>query len=263
VPRFAANLSFMFNEYPFLERFEAAAEAGFQFVEFLFPYDYPVEQISECARQAGVQTVLFNLPPGDWDAGERGIAALPSRVDELREGLARALPYMRAMGVKQLHLMAGFARRGDPTIDRCYREAVRWCAQQLEQEGVNILLEPINGRDMPGYYLNDVDAAGALIEELALPNVKLQLDVYHAQVLQGDITRLMRQWMPLIGHVQIASVPARHEPDAEELNYPFLFSEFDRLGYTGFIGAEYRPRARTEDGLAWFAPYRHAARVQA
>lgn len=263
MPRFAANLSFMFNEYPFLERFEAAAEAGFEFVEFLFPYDYSVEQVTERARQAGVQTVLFNLPPGDWDAGERGIAALPSRVDELREGVARALPYIRAMGVKQVHLMAGFARRGDPTIDRCYLEAVRWCAKKLEQEGVNILLEPINGRDMPGYYLNDVDAAGALIEELALPNVKLQLDVYHAQILQGDITRLIRQWMPLIGHVQIASVPSRHEPDAEELNYPFLFGEFDRLGYTGYIGAEYRPRARTEDGLAWFAPYRRAAQVQA
>ena len=259
MPRFAANLTFMFNEYTFLDRFEAAAQAGFECVEYLFPYDYPVDLLAERIERAGVRTVLFNLPPGDWDAGERGLAALPERADDMREGLYRALPYIRALGVKQVHLMAGFARGAE--ADRAYRKAIQWCAAQLAAEGVDLLLEPINRRDMPGYYLNDVDAAAALITELALPNLKLQFDVYHAQILHGDITRRLQRLMPLIGHVQIASVPERHEPDDEELNYSFLFRQFDRLGYGGYIGAEYRPRGRTEDGLAWFAPYRRILRI--
>jgi len=259
MPRFAANLSFMFYEHPFLDRIDAAAEAGFAFVEFLFPYDYSVDVLAQRMQRAGVRTVLFNLPPGDWDAGERGLAALPERADEMRAGLHRALPYIRALGVKQVHLMAGFARGVE--ADLAYREAIRWCAAQLAAEGVTLLLEPINGRDMPGYYLNDVDAAAALIEELALPNLKLQFDVYHAQILHGDITRRLQRLMPLIGHIQIAGVPDRHEPDDEELNYAYLFRELDRLGYEGFVGAEYRPRAGTTEGLGWFAPYRRAAQV--
>ncbi len=259
MPRFAANLSFMFNEYPFLDRIDAAAEAGFEFVEFLFPYDYPADVLAQRMQRAGVRTVLFNLPPGDWDAGERGLAALPERADEMREGLQRALPYIRALGVKQVHLMAGLAR--GPAADHAYREAVGWCAAQLAPEGVTLLLEPINGRDMPGYYLNDVDAAAALIEDLALPNLKLQFDVYHAQIMHGDITRRLQRLMPMIGHIQIASVPERHEPDDGELNDGFLFRELDRLGYSGFVGTEYRPRAGTEEGLGWFAPYRRVAGV--
>lgn len=259
MPRFAANLSFMFNEHPFLDRIDAAAAAGFAFVEFLFPYDYPVDVLAQRMQRACVRTVLFNLPPGDWDAGERGLAALPERADEMREGLHRALPYIRALGVKHVHLMAGFARGVE--ADLAYREAIRWCAAQLAAEGVTLLLEPINGRDMPGYYLNHVDAAAVLIEALALPNLKLQFDVYHAQILHGDITRRLQRLMPLIGHIQIAGVPDRHEPDDEELNYAYLFRELDRLGYEGFVGAEYRPRAGTTEGLGWFAPYRRAAQV--
>lgn len=259
MPRFAANLSFMFNEHPFLDRIDAAAAAGFAFVEFLFPYDYPVDVLAQRMQRAGVRTVLFNLPPGDWDAGERGLAALPERADEMRAGLHRALPYIRALGVKQVHLMAGFARGVE--ADHAYREAIHWCAAQLAAEGVTLLLEPINGRDMPGYYLNDVDEAAVLIQELALPNLKLQFDVYHAQILHGDITRRLQRLMPLIGHIQIAGVPDRHEPDDEELNYAYLFRELDRLGYDGFVGAEYRPRAGTAEGLGWFTPYRRAAQV--
>lgn len=261
MPRFAANLSFLFNELAFLDRIDAAADAGFEFVEFLFPYDHPAQLLAERMKDAGLQTVLFNLPPGDWDAGDRGLAALPERAEEMRAGLQRALPYIRALGVKQVHLMAGFAHGA--AADVSYRQAVGWCAAQLAAEGVTLLLEPINGRDMPGYYLNNIDAAAALVEALALPNVKLQFDVYHAQILHGDITRRLRQLMPMIGHVQIASVPERHEPDDEELNYPFLFRELDRLGYDGFVGAEYRPRAGTQEGLGWFAPYRRVARVTA
>jgi hydroxypyruvate isomerase len=261
MPRFAANLSFLFNEYAFLDRIDAAAEAGFAFVEFLFPYDHPADLLAQRMQRAGVRTAMFNLPPGDWDAGERGLAALPERADEMREGLQRALPYLQVLDVKQVHLMAGFARGA--AADGAYREAVRWCAGQLAAVGANLLLEPINARDMPGYYLNDVDAAAALIEELALPNLKLQFDVYHAQILHGDITRRLQRLMPLIGHIQIAGVPERHEPDDEELNYAYLFRELDRLGYAGFVGAEYRPRAGTAEGLGWFAPYRRAARAVA
>ena len=190
--------------------------------------------------------------------GERGLAAFPARADEVHANLERALPYIRALDVRRVHLMAGLAPR-DEAHGRAYREAVRWCAQRLAAGGVELLLEPINGRDMPGYFLDDVDAAAALIEELGLPNLRLQFDVYHTQILHGDVSIRLRRLLPLIGHVQIASVPSRHEPDGEELHYPFLFAELDRLGYAGYVGCEYRPRGRTEDGLGWFAPYRAAA----
>ena len=258
MPRFAANLTMMFNEHGFLDRFDAAAAAGFQFVEFLFPYDHPPEAVAGRLRRNGLTPVLFNLPPGDWAAGERGLAALPERAAEVRENLAAALPYIRALGVGRVHLMAGLAEAGE-AADRAYREAVRWCADRLADEGVTLVIEPINRRDMPGYYLADVDRAAALIVALARPNLRLQFDIYHAQIIHGDVTRRLQRLMPLIGHVQVASVPSRHEPDGEELNYPFLFAELDRLGYDGFVGCEYRPRGRTEDGLGWLAPYRTAA----
>ncbi|MBY0613786.1 MAG: hydroxypyruvate isomerase family protein [Beijerinckiaceae bacterium] len=256
MPRFAANLSMMFNEHPFLDRFAAAAEAGFEAVEFLFPYEHPPEVIADHLKANKLTQALFNLPPGDFAAGERGIAALPARAEEFREGVSTALEYAKATGVKHLHMMAGIADRHDPAAEDAYRKAVAYAAGELHKHGLDLLLEPINGRDMPGYFLNDFDFAKRLIEEMALPNLKLQFDIYHRQIMHGDVTMAMRAMMPMIGHVQLAGVPGRHEPVGCEIDYAFLYDELDALGYTGFIGCEYRPKGTTLAGLHWFQPYR-------
>jgi len=255
MPRFAANLSLMFTEVPFLDRFDAAARAGFTAVEFLFPYEYPAEEIGACLKRNGLTLALFNLPPGDWNAGERGFAALPERFADLRQSLRTALPYAKATGVKRLHLMAGFANRGDRLAVKTFHKSVACAAEFLAPHGIDVVIEPINPRNMPGYFLNDFAFAREVIDELNIPNLKLQFDVYHCQIIHGDVTMRLREMMPIIGHVQIASVPSRQEPDGEELNYPYLFTELDRLGYSGFVGCEYFPRGRTTDGLAWFEPY--------
>lgn len=255
MPRFAANLTMMFTEWDFLDRFDKAREAGFTAVEFLFPYDFPPERVATALERNGLTQALFNLPPGDWNKGERGLAALPDRFAELQEGVVRALDYARATGVGRLHLMAGNADAAAPEARASYRRAVAWTAERLATEGLDLVLEPINQRDMPGYFLNDFGTAEALISELGLPNLRLQFDFYHRQIMHGDVTRAFTRLLPIIGHVQIASIPSRNEPNGEELNYPFLFAEMDRLGYDGFVGCEYRPRGRTEDGLAWFAPF--------
>ncbi len=255
MPNFAANLTMMFNEWSFLDRFDAAADAGFTAVEFLFPYDYPPEAIAERLNRNHLTQALFNLPPGDWTAGERGIAALPGRFEELKSGVETALIYAAATKVKRLHLMAGLAARNDPDAVESYRRAVTWTAKRLAPEAIDLVLEPINGRDMPGYFLNDFAFTEELIHDLALPNLKLQFDIYHRQIMHGDVTVALRKLMPIIGHIQIASVPSRHEPVGEELNDIFLFKELDRLGYAGFVGCEYRPRGKTVEGLGWFAPY--------
>jgi len=258
MPRFAANLTMMFNEWPFLDRFAAAADAGFTAVEFLFPYEHTPDAIATRLAPNGLTLALFNLPPGDWAAGERGLANRPERLDDLKAGVERALPFAEATGVRRLHLMSGLGSREDKGAIEAYRSAVAWTAERLLAIGIDLLIEPINGRDMPGYFLDDFAFAGSLIRGLALPNLKLQFDVYHRQILHGDVTTALRRLMPLIGHVQIASVPSRHEPTGEELNYPFIFQELDRLGYDGFVGCEYRPKGKTLDGLGWFAPYHDA-----
>ena len=255
MPRFAANLSLMFNEWPFLERFDAAAAVGFTAVEFLFPYEYPPEAISERLKRNHLTLALFNLPPGDWNAGERGIAALPARFAELQAGVETALAYAAATGVKRLHLMSGHAAADSAEARAAYCRAVAWTAERLSRADLDLVIEPINGRDMPGYFLNDFAAAEALIHELALPNLKLQFDIYHRQIIQGDVAVALRALMPMIGHIQVASVPSRHEPMSEELADGFLFAELDRLEYAGFVGCEYRPAGKTLDGLSWFAPY--------
>ncbi len=224
MPRFAANLSMMFNEVPFLDRFDAAAKAGFTAVEFLFPYDHPAEAIGERLRRNGLTQALFNLPPGNWDAGEKGFAALPDRFADLQQSLRTALPYAQATGVKRLHLMAGIAKRSDPHAVAAFHKSVVWAAEFLQPHGLDVVIEPINPRNVPGYFLNDFGFA-------------------------------RDEMMPIIGHVQIASIPSRNEPDGEELNYPFLFGELDRLGYSGFVGCEYNPRGKTTDGLGWFKRY--------
>ncbi len=258
MPRFAANLTLMFNEHAFLDRFDAAADAGFDAVEFLFPYAETPDAVASRVARNALTVALFNLPPGDWERGERGMAALPGREAEVDAALVRALPYAEALGVGRLHLMAGLAEPADPASAACYRDAVARTADRLAERGLDLVLEPINPRDMPGYFLDDFAAAAALIAALGRSNVKLQFDLYHRQIMHGDVLRAFEAMLPIVGHVQAASVPSRHEPDGEELNYPFLFGELDRLGYAGFVGCEYHPRGRTEDGLGWFAPWRRA-----
>ena len=255
MPRFAANLTMMFNEVPFLDRFEAAAKAGFTAVEFLFPYAFPAEEIGKRLRANGLTQALFNLPPGNWDAGEKGFAALPERFADLKQSLHTALPYVQATGVKRVHLMAGIASRTDAKAVEAFCKSVAWSCEFFAPHGLDVVIEPINPRNVPGYFLNDFVFAHELINELKIANLKLQFDIYHCQIIHGDVTMRLREMMPMTGHVQIASIPSRHEPDGEELNYPFIFAELDRLGYGGFVGCEYNPRGKTTDGLGWFKQY--------
>ena len=254
MPKFAANLSMMFNEHDFPNRFAAAAKAGFDAVEFLFPYDYSPAEVAQWHKENNLKNVLFNLPPGDWAAGERGIAALPGREAEFRAGVAKAVEYALALGTPQLHMMAGLVPAGsDMAIHRkTYFENMKFAAQALAKHNLNLLLEPINTRDMPGYFLNTQVQAHELRVESGEPNVKVQMDFYHAQIMEGDLAETFKKYFKDIGHTQIASVPKRNEPDDGEVNYPYLYQLLDEMGYEGYVGCEYRPKGKTEDGLAWF-----------
>ncbi len=255
MPRFAANVTTMFNEVPFLDRFEAAAKAGFTAVEFLFPYDHPPEEIGKRLHDNGLTPALFNLPPGNWEAGERGFAALPDRFADFEKSLHKALPYAKATGVKRVHMMSGIAKRSDPQAVAAFRKSMASAAEFFAPHGLDVVIEAINPRNVPGYFLNDFMFARDLVVDMKIPNLKFQFDIYHCQIIHGDVTMLLREMMPVIGHVQIASIPSRAEPDGEELNYPFLFDELDRLGYKGFVGCEYHPRGKTTEGLGWFKRY--------
>jgi hydroxypyruvate isomerase len=246
----------MFKEWTFLDRFDAAAEAGFSAVECLFPYEASSEAVAERLTRNGLTQALFNLPAGNWQAGERGIAVFSERFSELRASVDRGLEYAEATGARRLHLMAGLADAGDRDSALNYRRAISYAAGKLAERGIDLLIEPINPRDMPGYYLADFGQASRLIAELGLPNLKLQFDIYHRQILHGDVAVALAGLMPITGHLQIASVPARNEPGDGELNYSFLFRELDRLRYAGFVGCEYLPRGSTLAGLEWFAPFR-------
>ena len=256
MPRFAANLTLMFTEWPFLDRFAAAADAGFAAVEFLFPYDHDPQAIAHRLGSNRLAHALFNMPPGDLDRGERGLAALPERFAEVAAGVDTALRYAEATGARHIHLMAGIADPRDPAAEAAYRRSVAHAAERLAERGLTLMIEPISRRSMPGYFLDDFDRAAALIGDLGLPNLRLQFDIFHRQILHGDVAVALRQMMPIIGHVQIASVPSRNEPDGEELNFTYLFAQLDRLGYAGFVGCEYNPRGPTREGLAWFERYR-------
>jgi hydroxypyruvate isomerase len=251
MPKFAANLSMMFNEWDFLDRFAAAADAGFTAVEFLFPYAHAPDEIAARLDRSGLTQALFNLPPGDWDAGERGMACKPERAEEFRATLEKALPYAEATGVRRLHLMSGHGSRNDPAQRQAFAEALRHACGRAAPLGLDILIEPINGRDMPGYFMNDFGFAADLIAELRLPNLRLQYDIYHRQILHGDVMKSLEALMPVIGHVQTASVPKRNEPGTGELDDARIFRHLDALGYDGFVGCEYRPAGRTLDGLNW------------
>ncbi|RXF74589.1 2-oxo-tetronate isomerase [Hansschlegelia zhihuaiae] len=256
MPRFAANLSFLFTERPFRERFAAASAAGFRAVEILFPYDHAAETVAGQLAASKLELALFNLPPGDWAAGERGLAALPSRAAEFRASVDRALGYAQATRTTRLHALAGLAAPGDKAAVSAYRDALAYACERAGPLGVDVLIEPINGRDMPGYFLDSFERAAELIEAMRLPNLRLQFDIYHRQILRGDVIRGLEALMPLIGHVQVASVPDRREPGSGELDDAAAFAALDRLGYQGFVGCEYHPSGRSEDGLGWFAPYR-------
>jgi len=250
--KFAANLTMMFTEWAFLDRFGAAADAGFQAVEYLFPYDHKPEAIAARLEKHRLTQALFNMPPGDWAAGERGMAALPGRFDDVKAGVEVALNYAGATGVKRLHLMAGIADRHAPDAVARYEQAVAYAAGRLADQKIDLLLEPINARGMPGYFLNDYGYAENLIHRLGLPNVRLQFDVFHRQIMHGDISASLARLMPVIGHVQVASVPLRHEPNTGELNDTHVFTTLEALNYDGFIGCEYNPLAGTLAGLGWF-----------
>jgi len=257
MPNFAANLSMMFQEIGFLDRFEAAARAGFKGVEFLFPYEHPASAIAERLERNRLSLALFNLPPGDWAAGERGMAALPGREAAFRQGVEQALPYARATGCRTLHAMAGLwpAGRDKSEGEHVYVENLRWAADRLAGEGLTVIIEPINTRDIPGYFLNTTREATAIIERVGRPNLKLQLDLYHVQIMEGDLATKIRALAGQYPHVQIAGNPGRHEPDIGEIHYPYLFDLFDEIGYAGWIGCEYRPKGETRAGLGWARRY--------
>ncbi|MCM2545054.1 2-oxo-tetronate isomerase [Burkholderia glumae] len=258
MPRFAANLSMMYQEHPFLERFAAAARDGLRAVEYLFPYAFPAAELKARLDGAGLVQALFNAPPGDWAAGERGIAALPGREDEFRRAVETALDYARVIGNDKLHVMAGLvAADADRARHRdVYLRNLAYAAQAARGAGLQVLIEPINPRDMPGYFLNRQDDAQAICREVGAPNLRVQFDCYHCQIVEGDLAKKLERDFAGIGHIQVAGVPERHEPDLGELNYPYLFALLDRLGYDGWIGCEYRPKAGTSDGLGWLRPYR-------
>lgn len=258
MPKFAANLSMMYQEHAFLDRFAAAAADGFEAVEFLFPYDHAPSEIASRLQAHGLTQALFNLPPGDWQAGERGIAALPGREAEFADAVARGLEYAVAAKCVRLHAMAGLA---GPNADREHMRAtyvtnLRLAANMLAPHGITLLIEPINTRDMPGYFLNYQQQAHDIAAEVGAPNLMVQMDFYHCQIMEGDVRTRLQRHLARVGHIQVASVPARHEPDEGELNYSWLLRELDALGYTGYVGCEYRPKGTTSKGLAWLQHFK-------
>ena len=278
MPKFAANLSMMYVELPFLDRFEAAAKDGFKAVEYLFPYAYEAKELAARLKNNGLQQVLFNLPPGGvdaasidtaWNAGTRGIACIAGRETEFAAGADLALKYAEALNCPCLHMMAGLlptsalsTAENKANTRQTYINNAKHASQWVAKQGINLLLEPINTRDIPGFFLNRQDEAHALITEIEQPNVKVQMDLYHCQIVEGDVAMKIRQYLPTgnVGHFQIAGVPERHEPDVGEMNYPYLFDVIDSLGYDGWIGCEYKPKLGgqpngTSSGLGWLKPY--------
>jgi 2-dehydrotetronate isomerase len=257
MPKFAANLSFIFQEIGFLDRFAAAAECGFKAVEYLGAYDHPPATVAALLHKNGLTQALFNMPPGDWAKGERGMAALPGREAEFRAGVDTALAYAKATNCRLVHAMAGLVPDGHDRAEaeRSYVANLRYAADRLSSEGVTVIIEPINTRDIPGYYLNTTTQAMAIIDRVGHPNLQLQLDLYHVQIMEGDLAYHIRTLAGHYPHIQIAGNPGRHEPDIGEINYPFLFDLLDEIGYSGWIGCEYRPKAETRAGLGWAARY--------
>ncbi|HSV59475.1 MAG TPA: hydroxypyruvate isomerase [Variovorax sp.] len=253
MPKFAANLTMLFNELPFMQRFEAAAKAGFEAVEYLFPYPFAKEELAAALKANNLKQVLHNLPAGDWDAGERGIACHPDRVTEFREGVARAIDYAGALGCPQVNCLAGKLPVG-AAMQEAHQTLVanlRYAAEQLRGANIRLLIEPINSFDIPGFFLTRTDQGLALIDEVDSTNLFLQYDMYHAQRMEGELGNTLTKHLPRIGHIQLADNPGRGEPGTGEINYAWLFKHIDALGYQGWIGCEYKPRATTVEGLGW------------
>jgi hydroxypyruvate isomerase len=268
MPQFAANLSMLWNELPFLDRFAAAARAGFKAVEFLFPYDFTADEIAQRLKQHQLQLVLHNMPPGDWAAGERGTASWPGREVEFRAGVAKALQYATALCTPNLHCMAGIPPKG---VSEAQARAtlvgnLRFAAAEAQRHGIRLLLEPINSFDMPGFFINRARQAIALMDEVGSDNLFLQYDIYHAQRMEGELANTIKDLLPRIAHMQLADTPGRHEPGTGEINYRYLFDTIDALGYRGHIGCEYKPRdagpGGTDKGLTWLAEHGHALELQ-
>ncbi|ALK97205.1 hydroxypyruvate isomerase [Massilia sp. WF1] len=253
MPRFAANLTMLFNELPFLDRFEAASNAGFRGVEYLFPYAFEAAALAERLDRHGLVQVLHNLPAGDWDKGERGIACHPGRAGEFQDGVGRAIDYARQLGCRQLNCLVGIAPAGaDPErVRRTVVDNLRFASGKLKEAGIRLLVEPVNTFDIPGFWLNRTAQAIALIEEVDSDNLWLQYDIYHAQRMEGEIGNTIAKHLARIAHIQLADNPGRNEPGTGEINFPWLFRHIDRLGYDGWIGCEYKPAAGTAAGLAW------------
>jgi len=260
MPRFAANLTMMYAEHAFLDRFAAAAADGFTAVEYLFPYEWPADRLAAVLADHGLEQVLFNTAQGDFAAGERGIAALPGREREFRSAIERGLDYAAALACPRLHVMAGLAPNAEsrPAMSAMYLANLAWAADRAAAANVDVLIEPINTRDIAGYFLNRQDEAHAIVAAVGAPNLKVQMDLYHCQIVEGDVATKLRTYLPTgrVGHLQIAGVPERHEPDVGEVNYPYLFDVVDALGWDGWIGCEYRPKAATSAGLGWLRALR-------
>lgn len=253
MPKFAANLTMLFTEHPFLDRFEHAANAGFKAVEFLFPYAFAAQDIKLRLEANGLSLVLHNLPAGNWDEGERGIACHPDRVDEFKAGVATAITYAKALGVKQLNCLAGKAPSGvsDALLHNTLVSNLKFAASELGNAGLRLLIEPVNTFDIPGFYLCTTTQALAILDEVGSNNAFVQYDIYHAQRMEGELAVTLQKALPRIGHIQLADNPGRNEPGTGEINYPFLFSHLERIGYTGWIGCEYKPATTTAAGLGW------------
>jgi len=253
MPKFAANLTLLFNEVPFMERFAAARAAGFEAVEYLFPYAYDKNDLVQALRANGLKQVLHNLPAGNWDAGERGIACHPDRVEEFRAGVDRAIEYAKALGCPQVNCLAGKAPAG---VDReqahvTFVANLCFAAAKLKKAGLRLLIEPINSYDIPGFFLNTTAHAQALINEVGSDNLYIQYDIYHAQRMEGELAATIQKYLSRIAHIQLADNPGRNEPGTGEINYAFLFRHLDAIGYTGWIGCEYKPKTTTVEGLGW------------
>ena len=269
MPRFAANLTMLYNEHEFLDRFAAAAQDGFKAVEYLFPYAFDAHELKQRLSDNGLQQVLFNASPGDWDAGERGLACLPGCENKFQSSFLKALEYAEALDCPRIHVMAGLKPTGMDmaTLEKTYIQNIAWAASQAQKSGRDVLIEPINTRDMPGFFLNYQEQAHHIVQHIGASNVKVQMDLYHCQIMEGDLAAKIRHYLPTgrVGHFQIAGVPMRHEPDLGELNHPYLFGVIDEVsaacGWDGWIGCEYRPARGavpngTHDGLAWLPTHR-------
>ncbi len=257
MPKFAANLTMLFNEVDFLDRFAAAAKAGFSGVEYLFPYDYPKQQLVERLQKNKLKQVLHNLPAGDWQKGDRGIACHPDRVAEFQDGVGKAIDYGKALGCPQLNCLAGVAPKGvaAEALRATFVDNLKFAAKALKAAGIRLLTEPINTRDIPGFFLCRTAQALDIIKDVASDNLFVQYDIYHMQIMEGDLARTIEDNLPNIRHMQLADNPGRHEPGTGEINYGFLFDHIDRVGYDGWIGCEYKPAKGTVDGLGWIKPY--------